>query len=117
MDLTPGIRKRLDDASEYVYAALIIILSIIAMTIFLWLMYDHRSLATTAEQMALMNALFVSDTTSLVVASAAVALCLYLSSLRFGDLRNQFRLETFAVIFIIMLAPIIFIGADILLQP
>ena len=117
MDLTTGVRKRLDDASEYVYAALIIILSIIAMTIFLWLMYDNRGLATTAEQMALMNALFISDTLSLVVASAAVALCLCLSSLHFGDLRGQLRLETFAVFFMIMIAPVVFIGADILLQP
>jgi tetratricopeptide (TPR) repeat protein len=117
MDLPAGFRDRLDDVSEYVYAALIIILSIISMTIFLWLMYSNRGLATAAEQNALMSALFVSDTIAFVVASAAVAFCLYLSSLRFGDLHGLLRLETYAVFFIAMLAPIIFIGADILLQP
>lgn len=119
MDMPSGdvFRERLDDISEYLYATLIVILSVIAMAIFLWLMYDHRGLATTPEQMALMNTLFVSDTLAFMVAAAMVALCLYLSSLNFGNPRGQFRLEALAVFFVIMVAPIVFTGAYILLQP
>ncbi|OPY30464.1 MAG: hypothetical protein A4E28_00261 [Methanocella sp. PtaU1.Bin125] len=117
MDLPANLRERAGDVSEYVYAALIIVLSMTAMAIFLWLMYDHRGLATAEGQIAMMNALFVADTLAFVVAAATVAICLSLSSLHFGDLRGQIRPETFASVFVVMIAAIAFTGADILLQP
>jgi hypothetical protein len=84
MNLPLGTRDRLKGFEDYFSIGAIIALSLIAVTIFLWVMYDGRGMASDAERGALLNTLLLCDGIAFVVTAAAALLCLHISSLYSG---------------------------------
>ncbi len=117
MNLPRGIRDRLKGLEDYFSIGAIIALSLIAATIFLWIMYDGRGMASDAERGALLNTLLLCDGIAFVVTAAAAFLCLYISSLYSGDYRGVIGTEAYVLFFVVMLAPLAFITGDIAWQP
>ena len=109
MNLPRGIRDRLKGLEDYFSVGAIITLSLAAATIFLWIMYDGRGMATDAERGALLNTLLLCDAIAFVVTAVAAFLCLYISSLYSGDYRGVIGTEAYVLFFVVMLAPLAFI--------
>jgi tetratricopeptide (TPR) repeat protein len=117
MNLLRGIRDRLKGLKDYISIGAIIALSLIAATIFLWIMYDGRGMASDAERGALLNTLLLCDGIALVVTAVAAFLCLYISSLYSGEYRGAIGTEAYVLFFVVMLAPLAFITGDIAWDP
>ena len=117
MNLPPGVRDQLKGLGNYVNVAAIMFLSLAAAAIFLWLMYDGRSATDAAGRIALLNTLLLTDLFAFVVSAAAALLCLYMSSLRFGDFRRAVPPEAFVVYGALALAPAAFILGDLVWKP
>jgi tetratricopeptide (TPR) repeat protein len=117
MNLPRGIRDRLKSLEEYFSLAAIVSLSLAAATIFLWLMYDGRGMPTAAERGALLNTLLLCDAVAFIVTAVAALLCLYVSSLYSGDYRGAIGTDAYVLFFVVMLAPLAFLSADIAWKP
>jgi tetratricopeptide (TPR) repeat protein len=117
MNLLRGIRDRLKGLKDYFSVGAIIALSLIAATIFLWIMYDGRGMASDAGRGALLNTLLLCDGIALVVTAVAAFLCLYISSLYSGEYRGAIGTEAYVLFFVVMLAPLAFITGDIAWDP
>lgn len=97
--------------------AIVSIVSVVAAVLFAWQIYVGRGSLSPADRSALMYTLFTCDAIAFIAASLFLMLILYLSSLHYGDLRGLVRLEALALAFVVMVAPLAFIGGEIAFQP
>lgn len=118
MNALTGLRARSSSfLDNYGNLVIISMISILAAILFSWQIYATRGFLSLAEKNALMNTLFVCDVVALVIVSIFILLCLYLSSLRYGDIRNMIRFELVAILFLLMVLPVAFIGSEIAFKP